>query len=109
MDKVNSKWAFNILYDGVIRQVSEKAVNEKRWWERKGVDDEKTLYADDTAMMTESREDLQHIVGVFGSACKRMSLKINDDKGTVQVIGEFQREYGECESEWEKTGRDGEI
>ena len=30
--------------------------------------------------MTESREDLQHIVDEFGWMCDKMSLKINTDK-----------------------------
>ena len=49
------------------------------------------LYADDTAMKGESREDLQHIVYASGKECDKMSLKLNIDKSSVLVFSKEQR------------------
>ena len=38
------------------------------------------LYADDTVIMAESREDLQAQLNVFGEYCKKWKLKVNAEK-----------------------------
>ena len=38
------------------------------------------LYADDTVIMAESREDLQAQLNVFGEYCQKWKLKVNAEK-----------------------------
>ena len=60
-------------------------------WEIKQV-----LYADDTVLVAETRECLQHIVSEFERACDSMGLKINVRKSKVLTIKKDQ--LGSCES-----------
>ena len=53
------------------------------------------LYADDTLLVAETREHLQHIVSEFQRACDRMGLKINVRKSKVLTIKKDQ--LGNCE------------
>ena len=50
-------------------------------WEIKQV-----LYADDTVLVAEKREHLQHIVREFERTCDSMGLKINVGKSKVLTI-----------------------
>ena len=50
-------------------------------WEIKQV-----LYADDTVLVAETREHLQHIVSEFERACDSIGLKINVGKVKVLTI-----------------------
>ena len=53
------------------------------------------LYADDTVLVAETREHLQHIVSEFESACDSMGLKIFVGKSKVLKIKKDQ--MGSCE------------
>ena len=44
------------------------------------------LYADDTVIMAESREDLQAQLNVFGEYCKKWKLKVNAEKTKIFIF-----------------------
>ena len=44
------------------------------------------LYADDTVLIADSRENLQRMVNVFGEVCWRRKLKVNVAKSKVMVV-----------------------
>ena len=83
---VMSPWLFNVYMDGVVREVSRGVL-------RRGVrmlNDEvgdwcinQLLFADDTALVAESEEDLKRLVQEFGRVCKRRKLKVNVGKSKV--------------------------
>ncbi len=43
------------------------------------------LFADDTVFIAENESDLQNMVSVFDSVCKRRQLKVNVNKSEVMV------------------------
>ncbi len=72
-----SPWLFNIYMDGVMREVKGKVgkvgvrmYDEGRTWVLNSI-----LFADDMVLIAESESDLQNLVNVFGSVCKRRKLK----------------------------------
>ena len=67
-----------------------------------GCEIKQVLYADDTALVTETREHLQHIVSEFERACDIMGLKINVGKKKVLTIKKDQ--MGSCEKVWVRGG-----
>ncbi len=50
------------------------------------------LFVDDTVLLAESKGDLQRIVNVFYSVCKRRKLKVNAGKSTVMVFERREEE-----------------
>jgi hypothetical protein len=44
------------------------------------------LYAEDTVIMAESREDLQAQSNVFGEYCKKWKLKVNAEKTKIFIF-----------------------
>jgi hypothetical protein len=44
------------------------------------------LYADDTVIVVESREDLQAQLNVFGEYCKKWKLKVNVEKTKIFIF-----------------------
>ena len=48
------------------------------------------LFADDTALVAESAEQLQCLVREFGMVCKRRKLRVNVDKSKVMSVGESE-------------------
>ena len=44
------------------------------------------LYADDTVIMAESREDLQAQLNVFGEYCQKWKLKVNVEKTKILIF-----------------------
>ncbi len=82
---VMSPWLFNIYMDGVMREVKGKVgevgvrmYDEGRKWVLNSI-----LFADDTALIAES--DLQNLVSIFDSVCKRRKLKVNVNKSKVMI------------------------
>ena len=59
-------------------------------WEIKQV-----LYADDSVLVAETRNHLQHIVSEFARACDSMGLKINVGKSKTLAVKKDQT--GNCE------------
>ena len=53
-----------------VKEVKIRNKNRKRWEIRQ------VLHVDNTMLMAESREDLQHIADEFERGCDRMKLKI---------------------------------
>ena len=84
---------FNIFFDRVVGQVNERAMgmvvklrDENGWgWEIK-----KVLYADDTVLVAETREHLQHIASEYKRVCDSMGLKINVGKSKVLMVKKNQ-------------------
>ena len=56
-------------------------------WEIKQI-----LYADDTVLVAETKEHLQHIVSEFERACDSMGIKINVGESKVLVVKKEARE-----------------
>ncbi len=84
---VMSPWLFNIYMDGVMREVKGKVgevgvklYNEKRKWVLNSI-----LFADDTMLIAENENDLQKLVSVFDSVCKRRKYKVNVNNSKVLV------------------------
>ena len=83
---VMSPWLFNIFMDGVVREVYARMggrglelINERGWpWMLNQL-----LFADDTALVASSEEELQQLVKVFDEVCKRRKLKVNIGKSKV--------------------------
>ena len=76
--------------DGVVRGVYSRVngmgvkINEdgEREWMVSQL-----LFADDTALVAESAEQLQCLVREFGRVCKRRKLRVNVDKSKVMSVG----------------------
>ena len=91
---VMSPWLFNIYMDGVLREMKanvggvgvEMCVNGGNWVLNT------ILFADDTALIAENERDLQKLVNMFDSVCKRRRLKVNVNKSKVMV---FERSKSE--------------
>ena len=49
------------------------------------------LYADDTVLIGNSRENLQQLLHEFDIVCKRRKLKVKVDKSNVMVCGRTER------------------
>ena len=87
---VMSPWLFNVYMDGVVREVYSR-VNGKGV--RMRVDGEsdwmlsQLLFADDTALVADSAEQLQCLVREFGRVCERRMLRVNVDKSKVMCVG----------------------
>ena len=96
---VMSPWVFNFFFEKVVRQMNERAKgkgvklrdeNGRGGWEIKQV-----LYANDTVLVAETRENPHHIVSEFERACDSMGLKTNVGKSKVLTIKKDQ--MGSCE------------
>ena len=87
---VMSPWLFNVYMDGVVREVYARVngmgvkmrVNGESEWILSQL-----LFADDTALVAESAEQLQCLVREFGRVCERRKLRINVDKSKVMSVG----------------------
>ena len=88
---VMSPWLFNVYMDGVVREVYSRVngmgvklcVGGEREWLLSQL-----LFADDTALVAESAEQLQCLVREFGRVCERRKLRVNVDKSKVMIVGE---------------------
>ncbi len=92
---VMSPWFFNSYVDGVIREMKTKVgevgmemrVNDGKWIQLNAV-----LSDDDTVLIAENESDLQKLVNVFNSVCKRRKLKANINKSKVMVFEKSKSE-----------------
>ncbi len=91
---VMSPWLFNIYMDGVMRKVKGKVgeaevrlYDEGRKWVLNSI-----LFADDTVLIAESERNLQNLVTVFDSVCKRRKLKVNVNKSKVMICEQGRSE-----------------
>jgi len=83
---VMSPWLFNIFMDGVVREVKARVREQgarmvyggERKWEVSQL-----LFADDTALVADSKEKLQSLVTELGRVCDRRKLKVNVAKSKV--------------------------
>ena len=83
---VMSPWLFNIYMDGVVREVNMRVM--ERGMSLQVRDNEEfrlnqLLFADDTALVAGSEEELNRLVQEFGRVCKRRKLKVNVSKSKV--------------------------
>ncbi len=73
--------------DGVIREMKAKVddvgvemcVNNDKWVLNT------IMFADDTVLIADNESDLQKIVNVFDSVCKRRKPKVNTNKSKVMA------------------------
>ncbi len=89
-----SPWLFSIYMDGVMRErkgktgeVGVRMYAEGRKWVLNSV-----LFADDTVLIAENESDLQNLVSVFYSLCKRRKLTVNVNKIKVMVCAQSRSE-----------------
>ena len=83
---VMSPWLFNVYMDGVVREVNVRASG--RGVSVLGVNGavcqvSQLLFADDTALVADSEENLRKLVAEFGRVCERRKLKVNIAKSKV--------------------------
>ena len=87
---VMSPWLFNVYMDGVVREVYAR-VNGMGVKMRVHGESEwilsQLLFADDTALVAESAEQLQCLVREFGRVCERRKLRVNVEKSKVMSVG----------------------
>ena len=90
-----SPWLFNMYMDGVIREVDVrvqgrgvKLIGHGGYVWRVN----QLLYADDTVLIGESKEELQRLLNEFDNVCERRKLKVNVGKSKVMVCGKNERE-----------------
>ncbi len=83
-----SPWFFNLCLDGVTREMKAKVgdvgvemcVNDGKWMLNT------ILFADNTFLLAKYENDLQKVVNVFDTVCKRRKLKVNINKSKVMVF-----------------------
>ncbi len=75
---VMSPWLFNIYMDGVMREMKGKVgeVGVRMYAEGTKWMLNSILFADDTVLIAKYESDLQNLVCVFDSVCKRRMLKV---------------------------------
>ena len=85
---VMSPWLFNLYMDGVVREVNARVcergvelVNVGEVNQRMEV--EQLLFADDAALVADSKEKLVRLIREFERVCNRRKLKINVGKSKV--------------------------
>ena len=91
---VMSPWLFNLYMDGVIREMKAGAVNagvelctnDGKWLVNT------ILFADDTVLIAKSGNELQRLVNLFDSVCRRRKLKVNVSKSKVMVFERCRRD-----------------
>ena len=88
-----SPWLFNVFLDMVAQEARAQFNGEVRL-------DKCTMqllmFADDTVLLAETEEDLQHNVKEFSEAVKRHRLAMNTDKTTTMV---FSKKQADCSVE----------
>ena len=86
---VMSPWLFNMFMDGVVREVYSR-VNGMGVKMSVGGEEEwvlsQLLFADDTALVAESAEQLQCLVSEFERVCKQRKLRVNVNKSKVMSV-----------------------
>ena len=86
---VMSPWMINMFMDGVVKEEYSRVngmgvkMNEDggREWVMSQL-----FFADDTALVVESAEQLQCLVRKFGKVCKRRKLRVNVGKSKVMSV-----------------------
>ena len=89
---VMSPWLFNMYMDGVVREVYCRVTGKGVKMRVDGESEwmlSQLLFADDTALVAESAEQLQCLVRKFGRVCERRKLRVNVDKSKVMCVGEI--------------------
>ena len=89
---VMSPWLFNVCMDGVVRKVNVRVLG-------KGLEllsanggrfeINQLLFADDTALVTDSGEKLSRLVSEFGRVCERRKLRVNLGKSEVMRCSRY--------------------
>ena len=87
---VMSPWLFNVYMDGVVREVYSRTHGRGVKLRNESGNEwvlSQLLFADDTALVADSAEQLQALVREFGRVCERRKLRVNVDKSKVMVAG----------------------
>ena len=87
-------WLIHMYMDEVIREVNESVLG--RGVELVGREGcvwrvNQLLYADDTTLIGNSKEDLKRLLDEFDTVCKRRKLNVNIVKSKVMVCGRIER------------------
>ena len=81
-----SAWLFNLLMDGVVREMEREKDNRLRNMENEW-DVNVLLFAYDAVLVAETGEKLRMLLREFGRKCANMRLKVNPAKIKVMRIG----------------------
>ena len=76
---VMSPWLFNVYMDGVVREVNVRVLGKGlELLSANGGKFEisQLLFADDTALVADSEEELLRLVSEFGRVCERRKLRV---------------------------------
>src|SRR5215469_13249150 len=93
-----STWLFNLFMDSLVREVKREcrdeglgleSLNGGGFWRVNGL-----LFADDTALLSESSESLQWLVNVFNRTCVKRKLVVNGGKSKVMRVGDNEVQRG---------------
>ena len=79
--------------DGVVREVNARVIGRGLMFIDQGGNNwrvNQLLYADDTVLLGDSKENIQRFLNEFGKVCERRKLKVNVDKS--KVCGKSQKE-----------------
>ena len=89
---MTSAWLFNVYMDGVVREVNVRVL-------RKGLkllsanggrfELNQLLFADDTALVADTEEELCTLVSEFGRVCERRKLRVNVGKSKVMRCSRY--------------------
>ena len=52
------------------------------------------LYADDTVLLSESKDDLQHQLNIFHAYCSKWHMKVNEEKTKIMIFGRGKQPAG---------------
>ena len=87
-----SPWLFNVYMDGVVREVNVRVVG-------KGLEllssnggrfeINQLLFADDTALVADSKDKLYRLVSEFGRVCERRKLRVNVGKSKIMRCSRY--------------------
>ena len=86
-----SPWLLNIYIDGVVREVNVRVLGKGRFLSANGgrFEINKLLFADDTALVADSKEKLGRLVSEFGRVCERRKLRMNVGKSKVMRCSRY--------------------
>ena len=87
-----SPWLFNLYMDGVVREVKVRILGKGlQLLSANGCRFEinQLLFADDTALVADSEEQLYRLVSEFGRVCKRRKLRVDVGKSEVMSCSRY--------------------
>ena len=89
---VMSPWLFNVFMDRVVREVNVRMLGKRlELLSANGgrFEINQLLFADDSALLTDSEKKLCRLVSEFGRVCGRRKLRVNVGKSKVMRCSRY--------------------